>query len=156
MRSPRPGNPAGLSRHGAGDAGCTEPPCLPGGSEGSQRPGALEIPGNAAGVGNAVGSLGMPAMTRPTSERWRLAAIPAALLLSLTCLASCGTPSRPVDVSAHNFGDDARGTVVFWARSDTITAARKLPAAVFSFLRTHSVRLRGDAEAFIVLPEILP
>jgi multiple sugar transport system substrate-binding protein len=102
---------------------------------GQSAPEALRIPGNAARGPGAVGSLGMPAMTKSRSRPWRLAAIPAVLLLCLAGLAACGTAVRPADVSANSFGDNARGTVVFWARSDTITAAAPL---VKEFNATHS------------------
>jgi multiple sugar transport system substrate-binding protein len=102
---------------------------------GESAPQALKTAGNAARVSGAVGSLGMPDMTRLRSERWQLAAIPAALLLGLTFLAACSAGVPPVNVSAHNFGSNAHGTIVFWARSDTITAATPL---VKEFNATHA------------------
>jgi multiple sugar transport system substrate-binding protein len=49
-------------------------------------------------------------------------------------LTGCASASEPVNVAAPGFGDDATGTVVFWARSDTITAATPL---VKEFNATH-------------------
>ncbi len=67
--------------------------------------------------------------------RWPLGAgLAALILLAVTSLAGCANPSPPVEVSAPGFGDDATGTVVFWARSDTITAATPL---VKEFNATH-------------------
>jgi multiple sugar transport system substrate-binding protein len=57
----------------------------------------------------------------------RLAATLAAAGLAVALsLAGCGSAGRPVNVTAPGFGNDATGTVVFWARSDTITAATPL------------------------------
>ena len=55
-------------------------------------------------------------------------------MLATTSLAGCGTASKPVNAAAPGFGDNATGTVVFWARSDTITAATPL---VKEFNATH-------------------
>ena len=38
-------------------------------------------------------------------------------------LAACGNGAPPVNTAGSSFGDNATGTVVFWARSDTITAS---------------------------------
>jgi multiple sugar transport system substrate-binding protein len=62
------------------------------------------------------------------------AGLAALLLLAATSLAGCASASAPVNVAAPGFGDDATGTVVFWARSDTITAATPL---VKEFNATH-------------------
>jgi multiple sugar transport system substrate-binding protein len=58
----------------------------------------------------------------------------ALIVLATTSLAGCGAASKPVDTAAPGFGDNATGTVVFWARSDTITAAAPL---VKEFNATH-------------------
>jgi multiple sugar transport system substrate-binding protein len=58
----------------------------------------------------------------------------ALIVLATTSLAGCGTASKPVNTTAPGFGDNAIGTVVFWARSDTITAATPL---VKEFNATH-------------------
>lgn len=71
-------------------------------------------------------------------SRRRAAVLAALLLLAAAALAGtagCGsTPARAVDVTAPGFGNNATGTVVFWARSDTITAATPL---VQEFNATH-------------------
>src|SRR5580658_56315 len=58
----------------------------------------------------------------------------ALIVLATTSLAGCGTAAKPVNTAAPGFGDNATGTVVFWARSDTITAATPL---VKEFNATH-------------------
>src|SRR5580693_3376245 len=58
----------------------------------------------------------------------------ALIVLATTSLAGCGSASKPVNAAAPGFGDNATGTVVFWARSDTITAATPL---VKEFNATH-------------------
>ena len=74
-------------------------------------------------------------MRRSGENRWPFrAGLAALLLLAATCLAGCASASAPVNVAAPGFGDDATGTVVFWARSDTITAATPL---VKEFNATH-------------------
>ncbi len=61
-------------------------------------------------------------------RRWqpRLAAGVLAVAAAALGVVGCAGPSRPADVTAPGFGSDATGTVVFWARSDTITAAAPL------------------------------
>jgi multiple sugar transport system substrate-binding protein len=74
-------------------------------------------------------------MRRSGKNRWPFrAALVALLPLAATSLAACASASPPVKVTAPGFGDDATGTVVFWARSDTITAATPL---VKEFNATH-------------------
>ena len=74
-------------------------------------------------------------MRRSGENRWPFrAGLAALLLLAATSLAGCASASAPVNVAAPGFGDDATGTVVFWARSDTITAATPL---VKEFNATH-------------------
>jgi multiple sugar transport system substrate-binding protein len=58
----------------------------------------------------------------------------ALIVLATTSLAGCGSATKPVNAAAPGFGDNATGTVVFWARSDTITAATPL---VKEFNATH-------------------
>src|SRR5580704_15714372 len=58
----------------------------------------------------------------------------ALIALATTSLAGCGSASKPVNAAAPGFGDNETGTVVFWARSDTITAATPL---VKEFNATH-------------------
>ncbi len=73
-------------------------------------------------------------MPRTRNHRGRLAAGLAVLAAVAASLAGCATPSPAVDVTGAAFGNDAAGTVVFWARSDTITAATPL---VREFNATH-------------------
>lgn len=73
-------------------------------------------------------------MRRRRGARWPLGSGLAVLVLLATTVAGCANPSPPVKVTAPGFGDDATGTVVFWARSDTITAATPL---VKEFNATH-------------------
>src|SRR6202044_4010071 len=47
---------------------------------------------------------------------------------------ACASASPPADTTSSSFGNNATGTVVFWARSDTITAAAPL---VKEFNATH-------------------
>jgi multiple sugar transport system substrate-binding protein len=68
------------------------------------------------------------------NHRARLAAALAVLATVVAVLAGCATASPPVDTTAASFGNNATGTVVFWARSDTITAATPL---VKEFNATH-------------------
>jgi multiple sugar transport system substrate-binding protein len=58
------------------------------------------------------------------------------LLLVVTLCAACGSSSTTVSVpeTSPQFGSEATGKVVFWARSDTITAATPL---VQEFNATH-------------------
>lgn len=63
----------------------------------------------------------------------RLAGV-TALLLAVVGLAACGGSAPVVNTAAAGFGDNATGTVVFWARSDTLTAAAPL---VNEFNATH-------------------
>jgi multiple sugar transport system substrate-binding protein len=69
-------------------------------------------------------------------RRWRAGLAAGALAVAAAALgvAGCAGPGRPADVTAPGFGNDATGTVVFWARSDTITAATPL---VKEFNATH-------------------
>jgi hypothetical protein len=60
------------------------------------------------------------------NHRARLATALAVLAAVAASLAGCATASPPVDTTAASFGNNATGTVVFWARSDTITAATPL------------------------------
>ena len=53
----------------------------------------------------------------------------ALIALATTSLAGCGAASKPVNTAAPGFGDNATGTVVFWARSDTITPPPAVPSA---------------------------
>jgi multiple sugar transport system substrate-binding protein len=71
---------------------------------------------------------------RPRRRRGALAGLAALLLLAAIGLAACGNGAPPVNTAASGFGDNATGTVVFWARSDTITAATPL---VKEFNATH-------------------
>jgi multiple sugar transport system substrate-binding protein len=65
----------------------------------------------------------------------RLTVVGAAMALLSAGLAACGGgDTTPAAVTSPTFGDDATGTVVFWARSDTITAATPL---VKEFNATH-------------------
>lgn len=73
-------------------------------------------------------------MLRPVNGRWPLPVVLAGLLVAVISLAGCAGTSPPVNVTAATFGSNATGTVVFWARSDTITAATPL---VKEFNATH-------------------
>ena len=66
--------------------------------------------------------------------RRRLATQAAVLIAAATTLAACASASPPVNTASASFGTNATGTVVFWARSDTITAATPL---VKEFNATH-------------------
>jgi multiple sugar transport system substrate-binding protein len=68
-----------------------------------------------------------------TRKRKLLAALAVAAAATAT-LAGCASSSPPVNTSTASFGNNATGTVVFWARSDTITAATPL---VKEFNATH-------------------
>jgi multiple sugar transport system substrate-binding protein len=72
---------------------------------------------------------------RSTKNR-RLAkhAAVAAAAAAAAGLAGCATATPTVNVTAASFGNNATGTMVFWARSDTITAATPL---VTEFNATH-------------------
>jgi multiple sugar transport system substrate-binding protein len=74
------------------------------------------------------------AVRRTPNHRHRLAAQLAVLAAAAATVTACATASPPVNVTAASFGDNATGTVVFWARSDTITAATPL---VKEFNATH-------------------
>jgi multiple sugar transport system substrate-binding protein len=78
----------------------------------------------------------MPSHTTPrlVAKRTVLAAKLTVLAAATATLAGCASASPPVNVTAAGFGNDATGTVVFWARSDTITAATPL---VREFNATH-------------------
>ncbi len=74
-------------------------------------------------------------MPRPVSRRWPLrAALVSLVLVAAISLAGCAGASPPVNVTAATFGNNATGTVVTWARSNTITAATPL---VKEFNATH-------------------
>ena len=73
----------------------------------------------------------MPRLRRRASARL---AVLAALLLTVIGLAACGSAAPPADTTAAGFGDNATGTVVFWARNNTLTAAAPL---VKEFNATH-------------------
>ena len=74
-------------------------------------------------------------MPRPVNRRWPLpAALLSLMLVAAISLAGCAGASPPVNVTAATFGNNATGTVVFWARSNTITAATPL---VKEFNATH-------------------
>ena len=77
-----------------------------------------------------------PSRVRQTSRARRVSLAPlvALVLLAAACLAGCGSSAAPVNVTASGFGNNATGTVVFWARSNTITAATPL---VKEFNATH-------------------
>ncbi len=68
-----------------------------------------------------------------TRKRKLTAALAVAAAATAT-LAGCASSSPPVNTSTPSFGNNATGTVVFWARSDTITAATPL---VKEFNATH-------------------
>jgi multiple sugar transport system substrate-binding protein len=68
-----------------------------------------------------------------TRKRKLLAAL-AVVAAATATLAGCASASPPVNTSTASFGNNATGTVVFWARSDTITAATPL---VKEFNATH-------------------
>src|SRR6202161_2847525 len=68
-----------------------------------------------------------------TRKRKLLAALAIAAAATAT-LAGCASASPPVNTAAASLGHNATGTVVFWARSDTITAATPL---VKEFNATH-------------------
>src|SRR3984957_1700422 len=68
-----------------------------------------------------------------TRKRKLLAALAIAAAATAT-LAGAPSASPPVNTAAASFGNNATGTVVFWARSDTITAATPL---VKEFNATH-------------------
>jgi multiple sugar transport system substrate-binding protein len=75
-----------------------------------------------------------PRATAARTWRRRLAAQAAVLIAAATTLAACASASPPADTTSSSFGSNATGTVVFWARSDTITAAAPL---VKEFDATH-------------------
>jgi len=67
-------------------------------------------------------------------RKHKLAAALAVAAAATATLAGCASASPPVNTSTPSFGNNATGTVVFWARSDTITAATPL---VKEFNATH-------------------
>jgi multiple sugar transport system substrate-binding protein len=70
-----------------------------------------------------------------TRTRKLAAALALAVAAAATgTLAACASSSPPVNTATASFGNNATGTVVFWARSDTITAATPL---VKEFNATH-------------------
>jgi multiple sugar transport system substrate-binding protein len=72
---------------------------------------------------------------RRGSVRRRPARWAALAALAATSIAGCGNAAhKAADVTASTFGNNATGEVVFWARSDTITAAAPL---VKEFNATH-------------------
>jgi multiple sugar transport system substrate-binding protein len=68
------------------------------------------------------------------TRKHKLAAALAVAAAATATLAGCASSSPPVNTSTASFGNNATGTVVFWARSDTITAATPL---VREFNATH-------------------
>ena len=68
------------------------------------------------------------------TRKRKLAAALAVAAAATATLAGCASASPPVNTAAASFGNNATGTVVFWARSDTITAATPL---VKEFNATH-------------------
>jgi multiple sugar transport system substrate-binding protein len=68
------------------------------------------------------------------NHRRRMAAQLAVLAAAAATVTACATAAPPVNLKAASSGDNATGTVVFWARSDTITAATPL---VKEFNATH-------------------
>ena len=72
--------------------------------------------------------------TLPGRPRRRVARLTALTSLAAALMAGCGSAVPSVNTSAPGFGENATGTVVFWARSNTITAATPL---VREFNATH-------------------